>query len=336
MAKLWNASSSPHLRDGGSTASIMRDVAIALAPSLAFAVWYFGTQALAVIIVCVLSCVVSEAVYQRLCKKSVTVSDGSAAVTGLILAMNLPADAPWWICAMGAVLAIILIKQIFGGIGQNFLNPALGARAILMISWAGIMASTVVGRSIGAGFDVADAVAGATPLARRFAGEAAEATPYGIVHLLIGGIPGMLGETSKITLLLGGAYLIFRRVITWHIPVSFILTAFVLFLISTGKVYEAGNSQTALYQVLSGGLILGAVFMATDYVTSPLLPLGKIIFGVGCGLILWVIRSFNASYPEGCSFALLCMNLVNPLINRAVSRKWFGYVAPIKAKAKEA
>ena len=322
MARLYNASPSPHLRARESTATIMRDVALALVPALAFAVWYFGTRALSVIIVCVLSCVVSEYAYEKLAKKRVTVSDWSAVVTGLLLAMNLPPNAPWWLCAIGGVIAIVLIKQIFGGIGQNFLNPALGARAILMISWASVMTAYTLGRAVGV-LDIPDALSAATPLAHQFADGR---TPYTISRLLIGTIPGTLGETSKIALLIGGIYLLFRKVITWHIPVSFILTSFLLFLISTGKVYEAGASANALYQVLSGGLIIGAVFMATDYVTSPILPMGKIVYGIGCGFVLWVIREFNSSYPEGCSFAILFMNLITPLINRAFRQRVFGEV----------
>jgi len=320
MPKSFSVSPSPHLRDRESTGSIMCDVMTALVPALLFAVWYFGVQALLVIVICLLSSVAAEYIYQKLAKKRVTVLDGSAALTGLLLAMNLPPDAPWWLCVIGSILAIVLIKQIFGGIGQNFLNPALGARTILMISWASIMTASVVGRVIGRGFDVPDAIAAATPLARQFAsGE----TPYTLPQLLIGTVPGMLGETSKIALLVGGLYLIYRKVITWHIPVSFILTSFALFWISTGSAYDPG-SQNALYQILSGGLILGAFFMATDYVTSPILPAGKIVFGIGCGLVLWVIRTFNSSYPEGCSFAILFMNLITPLINRAFRQRAFG------------
>jgi electron transport complex protein RnfD len=305
----------------------MRDVCVALIPALGFSVWYFGRQALTVIIVCVLSSVAAEYLYQRHAKKPVRVNDWSAVVTGLLLAMNLPPTAPWWMCAIGSAIAIILIKQIFGGIGQNFLNPALGARTILMISWATLMTATVVGRGSGEALDAVsqatsvDALTQATPLALSLVNSR---SPYTASQLFLGTVPGMLGETSKLALLIGGAYLLVRRVITWHIPVTFILTVFVLFLIQTGTVWEDGSSQSALYQTLSGGLILSAFFMATDYVTSPITPLGKAIMGVGCGLILWVIRAFNPSYPEGCSFAILFMNLLTPLINRAFRPIWFG------------
>lgn len=325
MAKLWNASSSPHWRDASTTASIMRDVCVALLPALAFSVWHFGARALLVIAACVLSCVASEFIWQKHAKKPVSVGDWSAVVTGLLLAMNLPPTAPWWLCVFGGALAIVLVKQMFGGIGQNFLNPALGARTILMLSFAALMTATVNGRtalpvvvsSASSLPATPEVVAMATPLV-------AGTSAYTLRELFLGTVPGMLGETSKLCLLIGGVYLLVRRVITWHIPATFIGTSFILFWISTGSIWRAGSVDSALYQVLSGGLIIGALFMATDYVTAPINPWGKVVMGVGCALVLWVIREYNPSYPEGCSFAILFMNLFTPLINRAFTPRWFG------------
>ncbi|MDR2657311.1 MAG: RnfABCDGE type electron transport complex subunit D [Oscillospiraceae bacterium] len=321
----WNASPSPHIRDNVTTRGLMRDVCIALLPALACGVYFYGWQSLRVIIACAISAVTSEFAYQKLAKKPVRVNDLSALVTGLLLACNLPPTAPWWLCVIGGVIAIVLIKQIFGGVGQNFFNPALGARAILMISWATQMTAVMAAQpGVMTGVDT---VSIATPLAMRYV---SEPTPYTIGQLFLGNIPGMLGETSKLALLIGLAYLLARRVITWHIPVTFIGTALILFTIKHGTIFDGSisgvvfSSQQALYQILSGGLFLGAIFMATDYVTSPIHPLGKVVMGVGCGLILFVIREFNPAYPEGCSFAILLMNLLTPLVNRVFKPKMFG------------
>ncbi|HML47233.1 MAG TPA: RnfABCDGE type electron transport complex subunit D, partial [Clostridia bacterium] len=263
MAKRWNASSSPHLRDDISTASIMRDVCIALLPAGLCGVWFFGLRAAVVIFLSVFSAVASEYLYQVHTKRPRSVNDWSAVVTGLLLAYNLPPTAPWWLPVIGGAIAIILIKQIFGGIGQNFMNPALGARAILMISWATLMTTTVAPQA-GAWLN-ADTVSIATPLAVSSAMQAVssatsaatsaatQAAPvsYSITNLLLGNVPGMLGETGKLALLLGGVYLLWRRVISWHIPVSFMATAFILFWIHTGAIYAPDTAQSALYQLLS-------------------------------------------------------------------------------------
>ncbi|GHU67440.1 electron transport complex subunit D [Clostridia bacterium] len=322
----WDASPSPHIRDNITTSGLMRDVCIALLPALACGVYFYGWQSLRVIIACAVSAVVSEFAYQKLAKKPVRINDLSTLVTGLLLACNLPPTAPWWLCVIGGVIAIVLIKQIFGGIGQNFFNPALGARTILMISWATFMTATMAAQpGIMSGVDT---VSTATPLALQFAG--VSPAPFSIGQLFFGNIPGMLGETSKLALLIGLAYLLARKVITWHIPVTFIGTALVLFLINDRTVYSgdingvAASSSQALYQILSGGLFLGAIFMATDYVTSPITSQGKVVMGVGCGLILFVIRTYNPAYPEGCSFAILLMNLLTPLINRVFRPRVFG------------
>ena len=537
MQKKLIVAPSPFLRNTkASTRSIMLDVIIALLPTALAAVWFFGAPALSVMITCVLGCVISEWAYQKMTHQTSTVGDLSAVVTGLLLAFNMPASAPWWMGLIGSVIAIVLVKQMFGGIGQNFINPALAARTILMLSWTVLMAANVMpqagqifgldlstkavtatpvaivetveteatteataaatgeaaapaeeaapaateatteataaatgeaaapaeeaapvvaeatteataaatgeavapaeeaapvvaeatteataaatGEAAAPAEEAAPAVAEATTEATAAAtGEAAapaeeaapavaeatteataaatgEAAPgvaeatteataaattettteatteatasstpavettasatsttveatsvatplsasvepgqYSLWDLFSGNIPGMLGETCKLTLLLGGLYLIFRRVIDWRIPISFIVTAFILFWIHTGVIYSPeSGSQNALYQLLSGGLILGAFFMATDYVTSPISKWGRVIMGIGCAVVLYVVRFFNAGYPEGCSFAILFMNVLTPLIDRYTARKPFGYTKQPKEK----
>ena len=532
MQKKLIVAPSPFLRDqSASTRRIMLDVIIAMLPTAFAAVWYFGAPALSVMITCVIGCVASEWAYQKMTHQTSTIGDLSAVVTGLLLAFNMPASAPWWMGLIGSVIAIVLVKQMFGGIGQNFINPALAARTILMLSWTVLMAANVMPQAGQIfGIDLSTKAVTATPVAivetvettteatgaatgetaveaapavtaeatteatgaatgeaaveaapavtveatteatgaatgeatveaapavtaeatteatGAATGEAAveaapaataeatteatgaatgetaveaapavtaeatteatgaatgetavEAAPavaaeatteatgaatgtteatteatssstsaveavasatsttteatsvatplsssaapgqYSLWDLFSGNIPGMLGETCKLTLLLGGLYLIFRRVIDWRIPVSFIVTAFILFWIQTGVIYSPeSGSQNALYQLLSGGLILGAFFMATDYVTSPISKWGRVIMGMGCALVLYVIRFFNAGYPEGCSFAILFMNVLTPLIDRYTARKPFGYTKPPKAEEKGA
>ena len=316
---------SPMLRNTStSTRGIMLDVIIALLPTALAAVWFFGASALALILVSVVSAVVSEAIYERLAHQKSTIGDLSAVVTGILLAFNLPANAPWWMAVIGSFLAIVLIKQLFGGLGQNFINPAMGARTILMLSWAALLASTAApagGQLFG--LATADAVASATPLVNG---------NYTLTQLFFGDIPGMLGETCKFTLILGGIYLIVRNVIDWRVPVTIIVTSFILFWIETGSFYKAGSTDSALYQVLSGGLILGAFFMATDYVTCPMTKWGRVIMGVGCAAFMFVIRTYNSSYPEGMSYAILFMNVLTPLIDKWTMPKTFGAVKAEKAK----
>ena len=324
MQKKLVVTSSPLLRDTSvSTRGIMGDVVIALLPTALAAVWFFGASALALILVAVAFAVGSEWIYERLTHQKSTVSDLSAVVTGLLVAFNIPANAPWWMAAVGSVVAIVLVKMMFGGLGQNFINPALAARTILMLSWAGLMAATAVpagGQLFGLAAVEADAVAGATPLVNG---------GYSLWQLFIGEVPGMLGETCKLTLILGGVYLIIRRVVDWRVPVSFIVTAFILFWIETGAVYLPGTTDSAVYQLLSGGLLLGAFFMATDYVTCPVTKWGRVIMGVGCAAILFVIRTYG-SYPEGCSFGILFMNVLTPLIDKWTTPKTFGAVKSAK------
>lgn len=328
MQKKLVVTSSPLLRNTAiSTRSIMLDVVIALLPAGLAAVWFFGAAALSLILVAVASAVLSELVYQKLTHQKSTIGDLSAVVTGLLVAYNIPANAPWWMAAIGSIAAIILVKQMFGGLGQNFINPALAARTILMLSWAGLMAATAVpagGQLFGLVKVEADAVAAATPLVN---------SGYSLWQLFIGDVPGMLGETSKLALILGGVYLIVRRVIDWRVPVSFIGTAFILFWIETGCIYQPGTADSALYQLLSGGLLLGAFFMATDYVTCPVTKWGRVIMGIGCAALLFVIRTYG-SYPEGCSFGILFMNVLTPLVDKWTTPKTFGAVKAKKGGAK--
>lgn len=330
MQKKLIVSSSPFLRSKATTRSLMLDVVIALLPTALAAVWFFGADALMLQLVAVCSAVLAEGLYQRISHQRVTLSDGSAVVTGLLLAFNLPANAPWWLAMVGSVLAIVLVKQLFGGLGQNFINPALAARTILMLSWTGLMAASAqpdAGAIFGLHFapdttsmatQVVDVISTATPLADG-------AKTYTLWQLFSGNIPGMLGETCKLTLLLGGLYLIIRRVVDWRVPLCFISTVFLLFWLKTGVLYSPqSGADNALYQVLSGSLLLGAFFMATDYVTCPVTRWGRVIMGVGCGVILFVIRAFNPSYPEGCSFAILFMNLLVPLIDKWTMSTSFG------------
>lgn len=309
MQKNLAVTSSPHLRDSMTTQRIMQEVCLALAPAGIAGIVLFGVNAAILIAASVITCVVVEYVWQKLNHQTVTVADWSAVVTGLLLAYNLPANAPVWIAVVGGIIAIVLVKQCFGGIGGNFMNPALTARAVLFISWSGIMSGYP--KTIFA----ADAVSSATPLATLGGGTVGDLSFW---NLLIGNCGGVLGETCKIALILGGLYLVWRRLIDWRIPLAFIGTAFVCFLLKDGL-------QVAVYEIFAGSLILGAFFMATDYVTSPVTHLGRVVMGVGCGLILFVIRAF-ASYPEGCSFAILFMNVATPLIDRFTTVKPFGEV----------
>lgn len=331
MQKKLVVSSSPFLRNTAvTTRSLMLDVVIALLPTALASVWFFGTAALSVLLVSVIFAVGSEWVYRKLTRQKSTIGDLSAVVTGLLVAFNLPAGSPWWLPAVGSTLAIVLVKQFFGGLGQNFINPALAARTILMLSWTSLVNTTpapVPGALFGLSREALDAVSMATPLAKN-------PEAFTFWQLFSGNIPGMLGETCKLTLLLGGLYLIARRVIDWRIPVSFLGTAFLLFWIQTGVLYSPeSGSQNALYQLLSGGLFLGAFFMATDYVTSPISKPGRWIMGFGCAAILFVIRFYNPGYPEGCSFGILFMNVLTPLIDKLTLRKPFGYTRPAKAEA---
>ncbi len=291
---------SPHIHSGRSTRRIMLDVLIALLPATAAGAVIFGLRSLLVVAVTVAACVGFEALFNLAAKKPIPVGDLSAAVTGLLLALNLPANIPLWQCAVGALFAMVVVKGLFGGLGANPVNPAITARVFMLVAF-GTMAK--------AAFPV-DAVSSATPLASE------EATS--LMDLFLGNHGGAIGETCAAALLLGGIYLIVRRVITWHIPVAFIGTVFL-----TSFLMESMDPMAGLAAVLSGGLLIGAIFMATDYVTSPATPWGKIIFGLGAGLITFLIRYFGV-YPEGVSFAILFMNIITPYISSWTKRKVFG------------
>ena len=309
MQKNLAVSSSPHLRDNVTTRRIMQEVCLALAPAGIAAIVLFGASAATLIAVSVITAVLAEFCWNKLNKQKTTVGDWSAVVTGLLLAYNLPANAPIWVAVVGAIIAIILVKQMFGGIGSNFMNPALAARAILFVSWSSLMTSYPATQFM------TDVTSSATPLNLLGKGTV---EGVNLMDLFLGNVPGVLGETCKLALLLGGVYLILRGIVDWKIPVTFIATVFVCYLVKDG-------TEMALYQILSGGLFLGAFFMATDYATSPVTNVGRVIMGVGCGLFLFVIRAY-ASYPEGCSFAILLMNVATPLIDKYTMPKAFGEV----------
>ena len=303
-------SSSPHIHTPRTTRSVMADVLIALAPATVAAVVLFGLSALWLVLTCTAAAVLSGFLFCLAVKKPHTVGDLSAAVTGLLLALNLPASTPLWQGALGAVFAVVAVKMLFGGIGKNFANPAIAARVMMLLAFTGPITATVWPQ-----FADETLVSSATPLA--VLGGAQGQLPA-LTDMLLGLRAGAIGETCGVALLAGFVYLLVRRVITWHTPVIFVGTVFAFTLAVTG-----GDVQTATYHVLSGGLLIGAVFMATDYTTSPFTPWGKVIFAVGCGLITAVIRLYG-SYPEGVSFAILCMNILNPYIEKWTMRRPLG------------
>ncbi len=308
MNKL-TVSSSPHIRSGVRTNNIMLDVIIALVPATVMGVVIFGLRALAVIAACVGTAVISEFLFNLIIKKEQTVDDLSAVVTGLLLALNLRADAPIWQCIVGSVFAIVVVKCLFGGLGCNFANPAITARVFLLISFSG----TLAGGAAPMLSSQPELVTGATPLAVMKNG--GELPP--LLDMFLGLRGGAIGETCIAALLVGFLYLVIKRVIHFETPLIFIGTVFALSLI-------VDNSFTvALYQVLSGGLVLGAVFMATDYVTTPITRSGRMIFAFGCGLITFLIRYFGA-YPEGVSFSILLMNILSPYIEKWTAPKAHG------------
>ena len=304
MEKL-HVSVSPHIHGKKTTQKIMLDVIIALVPATVAAVILFGIPALLVIATCVISAVACELLFNIIVKKGQTVSDLSAVVTGLILALNLPANIPLWQAAVGSAFAIIVVKCVFGGLGKNIVNPAITARVFMLLAF-GSMTAAVFPTGM-------DSASGATPLT-----DLDNGVVPNLVDLLLGKNGGALGETCALALIIGGVYLIVRKVISWHIPVAFIGTSFLFTLLVVG-----GDFELALAWTLSGGLLIGAFFMATDYVTSPSTAKGKIIFGIGAGVITVLIRFYGA-YPEGVSFAILLMNIVNPFIDGKCTRKLFG------------
>ena len=306
MDKLPHVSATPHIHSGRSTQQIMRDVIIALLHATVAGALIFGPRALLVVAVTTAACVLFEFLFNMIVKKDQTIGDLSAAVTGLLLGLNLPVSAPIWQCIVGALFAIIVVKCLFGGIGYNLVNPAITARVFMLVAFGGSMANH------GQPFN-ADTASSATPLAVM-----ADGGSVSLTNLLLGTVGGTIGETCAVALLAGFAYLLIRRIISWHIPVAYIGTVFILSLLAHGF-----DVMHALSYILSGGLILGAVFMATDYVTSPPTPNGKLLFGLGAGLLTFLIRDFGV-YPEGVSFAILFMNILTPYIERLTAHKVFG------------
>lgn len=296
-------SPSPHDENYTKTSTIMLNVIIALIPALGAAVWFFGERVITLTAVCVSSCILFEWLCRKMMKRENTINDLSAVVTGVILAMNLPVTLPYWMAVIGAFVAIVIVKQLFGGLGQNFANPAITARIVLMVSFPGAMTNWI------APGEAYDAVSSATPLAL---GEGAKLPSY--LDLFLGNVGGCLGETCALALLIGGLYLAARKIISLAAPLSFIG---VLALLS------AIAGEDPLYQILAGGVFLGAFFMATDYATTPITTKGKFVFGIGCGIITFVIRRFG-SYPEGVSYSILLMNVLTPYIEQLTRTKVLG------------
>ena len=310
MSNKLIVSPSPHIRDNATTSTIMRDVLIGLAPAMIAAVVIFGFRALLMTAVCVAACIIFEYGTERILGRENTIPDLSAVVTGVILSFNLPVQLPLWMAVVGCFFAIVIVKQLFGGIGNNFANPAIAARIFLLLSFSQPMTTWLQvegGRAV-------QGVYGATPLALISAGDTANLPS--VMEMLLGTRGGCMGETCAIALILGGVYMIWKKVITPTIPLAFIGGVFVLSLLF---------GVNPVYELLGGGLMLGAFFMATDYTTSPITEKGKIIFGLGCALITMVIRVFG-SYPEGVSYSILLMNIITPHINRMVRNKAFGGV----------
>lgn len=312
MEKLLKVSSSPHVRDGVTTQRLMFDVVIAMIPASVYGVWQFGMNALLVLIATVIASVAAEYLYEKLMHKPITISDGSAVVTGMILALNMPPEIPVWIPVLGAFFAIIVVKQLYGGLGQNFMNPALGARCFLLISFAGQMTKFVY-----------DGETGPTPLAYLKEGALSSVNS---MDMLIGRIPGTIGETSVIAIIIGAIFLIMLGIIDLRIPGTYIVT-FVLFIGIFGQFSDANvgffDPQFITAELCGGGLMLGAWFMATDYVTSPITKSGQIVYGIVLGLLTGLFRLFGGS-SEGVSYAIIISNLLVPLIEKVTLPKPFG------------
>ena len=330
--KLLGVASSPHVSSPIGTRSLMLDVLIALVPALCAAVFFFGPRALIATAISVVACEIFEMGYRKLLHKTQTNGDLSAAVTGVLLAFVCPVTLPYWMLIIGDFFAIVVVKQLFGGLGKNFINPALGGRAFLMLSYPVAMTTWAVPGKWSGLISAADAVTGATPLSVDFmhSGILPEAS---IMDMFVGNVGGCIGEVSAVMLLAGGIYLIARGVIRPNIPVAFIATVAVLTFIFP----QGGNDRLTwmLYELLGGGLFLGAFFMATDYVTSPTSPKGEIVFGIGCGLLTVFIRYFGG-YPEGVSYAILIMNVCVWFIDQATKPARFGFTKEMKEKAKAA
>lgn len=329
MANLLTISGSPHVNSNLSVKKIMWGVVIALVPTMLVSFWYFGLGAIIITLSSVLACVLFEYLIQKyMLKQTPTVSDGSAVITGILLALNVPSNLPIWMIIIGALVAIGIAKMTYGGLGKNPFNPALIGRVFLLISFPVDMTSwplPSVNRTA-----IFDAITGPTALGTIKEGVAKGESIQQLMHnipsytdMLLGNMGGSLGEVSAIAIILGGLFMLFRKIITWHIPVSFLLTVFVF----TGILFEIDNTKYVdpVFHLLTGGLMLGAIFMATDMVTSPMSKMGMLIFGFGCGLLTVLIRVWG-SYPEGVSFAILIMNALVPLINKGFKPKKFGEV----------
>ncbi len=322
MSGLYNVSTSPHIRSVTSTTTIMQDVALALVPASIFGVYNFGIRALLVILVCIGTCVLTEYAYEKYMKKPITIGDYSAVVTGIILALNLTANIPLWIAALGSVFAILVVKMIFGGIGQNFMNPALAARCFLLISFAGKMSDFTIKAVNGStmqylyrGAASVDGITSATPLQALKAGETVN-----LMSMFMGNIGGTIGETSAIALLIGAIYLLAKKIITWRIPVMYLATFAFCMLLFGGNGLDV---NFILGELLGGGLIFGAFFMATDYTTSPITFKGQLLFGAVLGILTSIFRIFGAS-AEGVSYAIIFGNMLVPLIENITLPTAFG------------
>lgn len=323
MSRL-HISPAPHIHEKGASVNrVMLDVIIAMIPAALVGIIFFGLKALWIILTCVASAVISEFLFNLCAHKKQTIGDLSAVVTGLLLALNLSTEVKLWQCAVGSVFAIVVVKCFFGGIGKNIVNPAIAARVFMLLTFGSVAAVSKIAPLFDLGFlgnAVPEIVAGATPLASLNAGVEGAANAPTVLQLLVGAHGGTIGETCAIALLLGFVYLVARKVIKWYVPASFVATVFVCYLIFGGF-----DVTFALQHVLAGGLLLGAIFMATDYVTTPTTNLGRIVFCVGAGLLTFVIRQF-ASYPEGVSIAILTMNLLTPFIYDWTKKRTLGGV----------
>ena len=326
------ATSNPHIRSNETTRSIMLDVIIAMLPALVWAVIWFGVKALTLTVVSVVGCMFWEWLYRKLMKKPQSVGDLSAVVTGMLLAFVCPVTTPYWMIIIGGFFSIVVVKQLFGGIGKNFVNPALAGRAFLLGSYAGVMTTWIDATQNKAPLmgSTADIVTAATPLAYMKTGNMAGLTEtYSVMDMFLGKTGGSLGEISAAMLILGGLYLIWRKVINWQTPVAYIATVAVLSFLFP----KAGSSlEWMLYSVFGGGLMLGAFFMATDYATSPVTKKGQLVFGIGCGLFTVLIRYFG-SYNEGVCYSIMVMNLCVALIDKYTKPTRFGVVKSDKKEA---
>ena len=325
----FDASYQPQVRTKTDTSRIMLDVIIALVPAMAFGVYQFGFKVLALLAISVASAVFFEWGYRKLMKKPGSINDLSACVTGILLVLCLPVDAPLWMPVIGTFFAIVVVKQLYGGIGKNFLNPALAGRAFLIASYANHMTTWIVPNSLKG---VVDGTTMATPMTYLYSGEAMPAY-LNYKNIILGNMPGCIGEISAIALLIGAAYLLIRKVITWRIPTAFIGTVVVLTFIFGHEGYS--RADWVMYNVFSGSMLLGAFFMANDYATSPVTMPGQLLYGFGCGVLTVLIRYFG-SYPEGVSYGILIMNLCTWAIDKAFCRPQFGVTKEDLAAAKAA